>query len=333
MNLKTFKNRELHEKLKILARHEHKLNYQILIHIVEIDRRKFFLELAYPSLFEYLTRGIGFSAAASQRRIDAARLMQQIPKLNEKIYTGTLNLVQIGQLQKAVRYIRKQRGLNIAVGDKIKVVEKIQNKTNKETEKIIAEHFGLPIIHSEKKIVQADESIRLELSFSKEEMEKFETARALVSHAVSGGSIKDTILYLAEKLIKQKTNTIPSPPSSTSERKMASISESASSIVEKSNSACRDKFESKSLGRPLFYRSKGRYVSSGQAISTELRKFILERDLFCQYRDPVSGVNCQTRRFLEIDHIRPKWAGGLNNKENLRVFCSAHNKMRYSMGR
>lgn len=45
----------------------------------------------------------------------------------------------------------------------------------------------------------------------------------------------------------------------------------------------------------------------------------------CEYRDPKTGRQCESRHFLEIDHIQPRALGGTNAPENLRILCRTHN--------
>lgn len=44
----------------------------------------------------------------------------------------------------------------------------------------------------------------------------------------------------------------------------------------------------------------------------------------CTFVGP-GGVRCQARKFLELDHIRPRALGGADIVENLRLLCRAHN--------
>ncbi|MBK7961713.1 MAG: hypothetical protein IPK04_11270 [Bdellovibrionales bacterium] len=46
-------------------------------------------------MFDYLVKEIGYTPASAQRRIDAARMMQQVPELGNKIENGTLKLTQV----------------------------------------------------------------------------------------------------------------------------------------------------------------------------------------------------------------------------------------------
>ncbi len=86
------KNNELDAKIKSLAQKERELLNEVLIHISEADRRRLYLDLAYPSLFSYLTEACGYSAASAQRRIDAARLIPSAPMILDKIKTGEISL-------------------------------------------------------------------------------------------------------------------------------------------------------------------------------------------------------------------------------------------------
>jgi 5-methylcytosine-specific restriction endonuclease McrA len=45
----------------------------------------------------------------------------------------------------------------------------------------------------------------------------------------------------------------------------------------------------------------------------------------CEYRDPETGRRCESRHFLEVDHIQPRALGGTNELENLRNLCRTHN--------
>src|SRR6185312_1421785 len=141
---KNLTDSELTEKIKSLAREERELTRNIIEHIAEIDRRKTFLALAYSSLFEYLTKEIGYSEGAAQRRIDAARLLQRMPEVAEKIEGGTLNLAQISKLQRTVRLAKKE-GRKVEVTDQHAILEKLENKSAEQTDLILAKEFDLPV--------------------------------------------------------------------------------------------------------------------------------------------------------------------------------------------
>jgi hypothetical protein len=64
--------------------------------------------MACSSLFAYLVTLIGYAPASAQRRIDAARMMQQVTELGKKIEEGRLKLTQVSQAQQAFRLAQKK---------------------------------------------------------------------------------------------------------------------------------------------------------------------------------------------------------------------------------
>lgn len=87
--VKMLTDNELNLTIKNLASEERKLTKDILLHIAEVDKRRLYLRMAYPSLYEYLTKEIGYSEGSAQRRIDAARLISKLPEVTNKIGSST----------------------------------------------------------------------------------------------------------------------------------------------------------------------------------------------------------------------------------------------------
>lgn len=86
-------------KIKALVQEERKLTLSILHHLREVERRRLFAALAYPSLFEYAVRELGYSPSAAQRRISAMRLLRELPEMEAKIQEGKLSLPVVAQAQ------------------------------------------------------------------------------------------------------------------------------------------------------------------------------------------------------------------------------------------
>ena len=87
-DLRYLKSQELHSRLQELVRRERKLTSAILQHICEVKRRGLHLEMAYSSMYDYMVRGLGYSESSALRRLEAAKLFDEIPGLGEKIETG-----------------------------------------------------------------------------------------------------------------------------------------------------------------------------------------------------------------------------------------------------
>jgi hypothetical protein len=101
MNLKHLVDRVLLEDLKMLVANERVFLTKILHHIREVDDRKLYSDLNYTSLYDYAVKELGYSEAAASRRIQAARLLKQIPSIEIKIESGALSLSNLAKAQRS----------------------------------------------------------------------------------------------------------------------------------------------------------------------------------------------------------------------------------------
>jgi exonuclease VII small subunit len=177
MNFQNISNTELMTNFENLVVNERKITAHIIKHVAEIDRRKLFLEKGFTSLFDYLVSEIGYSPSAAMRRIDAARLIQELPEVIDKLETGSLTLSQATQVQKAARDLKKIKHTQLTTETKRELFLQIENSSQKVTEKIIAQTFDLPIPNHEKEILHRDQSVTLTLTFTAEQMDILEKAK------------------------------------------------------------------------------------------------------------------------------------------------------------
>ncbi|MBO9666813.1 MAG: DUF222 domain-containing protein [Bdellovibrio sp.] len=205
MILKSLTQDELDMRMKSLAQKERDLLHEVLFTIKEIDSRKIYLDIGFGSLFDYLVSGVGYSEGSAQRRIDAARLIRDIPQMAEKIQNGELTLNQISLIQKASREVYKKHSYKVSFEQKWELIQTLGHKNHAETQLEVAAFFDLPVIHSERRKTQADESVRIELTLSKEGYAKVKQAQELLTHVMPHQDLSQFLEYLAEKVIKQKT--------------------------------------------------------------------------------------------------------------------------------
>ena len=93
MNLKHLTDSTLLKDTKFLASREREITVQILHHIKEIDRRKLYSDLKYSSIYEYCKKELCYSEGSAHRRIHAARMLKEMPEIEEKIESGALSLM------------------------------------------------------------------------------------------------------------------------------------------------------------------------------------------------------------------------------------------------
>jgi hypothetical protein len=247
--------------------------------------------MAYPSFFEYMVTGLGYAPASAQRRIDAARLLAQLPQTEsqqvaQKIEAGDLNLSQISKLQSFSRQARKETGKAVSPEQKSQILQQIENQSVVQTEKILSIALDIKPQQQTRTQVQQDDSVRVELTFTAEEMAWINQAQDLLSNS-TGGGLKETLVHLAKALVSKELKA----------RSKAQIKNHTS---EKS-------------GLP----------------SLTTRKQVFQRDQCCQYKDPITGIQCGSRKFLSVDHIQPQFADGNHDPKNLRIYCRNHNTYRY----
>nr|WP_295900546.1 HNH endonuclease signature motif containing protein [uncultured Bdellovibrio sp.] len=306
MSLQNIGNSELVARLEKLVRTERKITHVILLHILEIEDRKIYAELGFDSMYSYLTKQLGYSEASAYRRIQSARLLKHVPGIAEKLESGALNLTQLTQVQKCIKEEMRTSGTIISQNQAQKILEDIENKNTFETQKVLAVEFNQPIQTIETVKPQADETVRLEITLSKEEFEELKKAKEHLSHICIDGSWSDVISTLAKKFNNSKLgNKISNPTMITSTLVPASTH---------SFSVARDQEFKKSNRRKY--------------ISIQIKRELLKKARYCcEYINSKTGTKCSSKYQLQIDHIRPWALGGGDDIANLRVLCRTHNNL------
>ena len=91
-------------------------------------------------------------------------------------------------------------------------MERLESCNGFETKQLLAQEFDLPLKVQEIIRPQKDESVRLEITFTKEEFEELKQARSLLSHIAHSGSWSEVISVMARKFNQSKLGK-PAPHS------------------------------------------------------------------------------------------------------------------------
>lgn len=306
-------NSDLCANLKSLVKKEKELLAEILVHLQEVAKRKIYLDLGYSSLFEYMTLDLGYSAASAMRRIEAAKLLSHSPNTLEQIKTGEINLSHISLLAQSVREAERTHKEKIDPEKRTVLLNSIANKPKEEAEVILCRQLAIPVINTIRTKRQADESVKVQITFSQNEWKQIEEVRELLSHETSG-DLKDVILLLAKKVRSSKRN----------------IQKSTDSSIEKKSRELEEDFcheqhsPSTSAAEINDINLRGR-----KTIPVAIKEELFKKQKHCQYISKITNRKCESRWQLEIDHIQPVWAGGTNDITNLQILCSQHNKHRF----
>lgn len=183
--LSKYSDDEVDQSLRKLVRNERKILQLILEHINEVDARTIYIKYDCADVYEYLIQEMKYTGSAADRRIAAARLLREVPAVSEMIETGSLNLSQICELKKAINEKERSSNTKISSSEKQQLLESIINTSVAETQKILAQALDIKIKASDKTRVQKDESVRIEITLTKEQYTKLMKCRDKAAHKLS----------------------------------------------------------------------------------------------------------------------------------------------------
>ena len=191
-------------EIKNLFQTERKITRDILDRINEVERRRLYAERGFSSLFEWLTKEIGYSHPAAQRRIQAARLLREVPEAKAKLESGELNLTTLCKVQTVIQAEEKRIGQKLPVAQKAELVRKIENQTSLQTEALLAEALPDAQPSQERTRAIGHGKIQRTLVFTPEQEATIERARELTSHSHFNASLAELFTLFADEYIDRK---------------------------------------------------------------------------------------------------------------------------------
>ncbi len=231
--LSSLKDQELLDQTKSLVSKERQLLTQVLHYLREVERRKLFSDLGYPSLFEYAVRELKYSEGQAGRRIQAMRLLKELPELEGKIETGALSLSNICQAQSFFREKEKGRKSalevrgrtrgqvpsqdqiqnqaqnqagaaqkplepSLSAQEKLEVLQSLENCSAREGQKKLLQLEPALARPKERERVMADDLTQVSFVVSKDLRQKLEEVRSLLGHKAVGLGWAELIGMMAE---------------------------------------------------------------------------------------------------------------------------------------
>ena len=144
---------------KKLVSQERKYTTLILKNLVEIEKKKLYCDLGYPSLYKYLIKELKYSEGESNIRINAVRLMVRSKKVEKKIQEGNISLTNAAL---ANQTLNQNPNLDIN-----KVIDIVTDKSTRAAKDDLQETFKLQPERKERVIL--DEKILSKLDKVKKE--------------------------------------------------------------------------------------------------------------------------------------------------------------------
>ena len=292
MNFKSWSDQELVSKTQALVKQEQRLVEELLNYLQEIFDRRLFAKLGYSSMFTFMTDELGYANATAQLRLDALKLVQELPTVKQDLLKNDASIHHTAQLQRFLRHEKKITKTERPREEKQKLWDEIKDKSPQETEKYLAQVNPEVFQAREKDRAKIITHEKTQISFvaDEETMEMLNRLKELFPNEAHqyGLLIKKALkIALAKKDPKLKTNA------------------------------------------PVLRPAESCTAKRRTYISVKIKRNLLaQANHECTYVSHETGRKCTERKNLQIEHIRPHAKGGQNTLENLTILCQQHNLQR-----
>ena len=295
----------------------------VLAHIAEIDKRRLYRQAGYPSMHSYCVHELKRSPQSAYKRIRAARLALQYPRIFPAVAAQRLGITGIGILSPHLTPENAEELLDAAEG-----------RTDKEIEQLIATRFPRPALPEVvRPLTGSPEQLSVrrvegeQLSVRRVEDQPAPTAVRPAEPSVPGPRIfplsaewsglqltihQDTLekLHYAQALLGHRV----------SRRDLAKVLDRAlDALISRLE---KQKFGATSRPRP----ARPRQSDNPRYIPLSVRREVWERDRGqCTFVSE-NGRRCPECSGLEFDHVLEVARGGGVSAAQIRLRCRAHNQ-------
>ena len=281
------KNFEIRDRLEVLVREERRVGKELVELLALAMGNRAWLEFGYGSLFDWLTRGFGYSPAAAMRRIEAARLLGMVPEAE------SLSISVMAKVQGAIRSQEKVEP--VSNEQRAVAVQAVAGLSAPQAEKRLVELFPASGEKARREVRReaVDGSVRHSLNLDAKASANLKCAKEVFSHKFPNASDAEIISFALEFLLEKKDPE---------RRPAASLGPSWASPCGRRSAPCKWCFL--------------HHFSAAEVKSNKGE---------CTFIDSKTGVKCTSRYQIQVDHIKPRALGGGNESANLRTLCRQHN--------
>jgi 5-methylcytosine-specific restriction endonuclease McrA len=297
---------------------EHNSMAVVLACFAEIDARRLYVPLGYPSMFAYCVEGKHLSEDSALKRLQAARVARRFPGIFEALADDRLHLAAVCLLAPHLTPANADELLQVAA-----------HKSKSQIEELLAGRFPrsemLPMVEAvpspchhqhapghagscsptgvgapgsppapepvgprSKVKPQAVKRFELHVCIDQSTHDDLRYAQELPSHQIPSGDIAEVLRRALRNLVTKLEKT-----------KFAATSKPRRDL------------------KP---------TTSHRHIPAHVKRGVWERDGGqCTFVSE-GGRRCEARRFLEFDHLVPVARGGKATVEGMRLRCRAHNQ-------
>jgi hypothetical protein len=344
-SLKQMKDPELLAATQRLVREERAVATLVLRHLQEIEVRKLYADLKYGSLFEYAVHGLGYSEGAAHRRIQAMRLLREIPEVAEKIESGALNLSNISQAQSFFReQTRAEPARAFGTEEKKQVLAQLEQKSAREGQRILLAIGGPAALPRERERIITPTHSEVSFVLSDDLKRQLTEVRALLGPKGALFSLAELVAEMArlscERLTekrfgKRRAREAALAAKSTAARHDSTVTATPTAnahsdfaVVAKPAPDAHGDLAVGAVATPDAYsdsRAAPRDSDVGNVLRTRNRHVStsVKHDVWQRARGQCE--NCGSQHQLNYDHIQPFALGGDSDPGNIQLLCQSCN--------
>jgi hypothetical protein len=307
MDLKHLTDSALFVRLEALVSQERGDVADIVEHLAEVDRREIAIDAGFSTLFDYCVKTLRYSEAAAFLRIRAARAVGAFPRILDDLRSGAITLDSVMRLSPHLSADNSDKLLDQASGaTKREILALVAsfdpNGTAPERDVIrplppkpplsvnVSSTTTTASPHdSSAEIIAPPNRVRLSFTADNEFLLMVDQLRSLRRHKFPDGRLEDLLKETVAAMLSKID-----PDRSVQRRNHG----------ERSISPIKKRRVPDVIKREVWKRDGGR----------------------CTYL-AADGKRCESRDFLEYDHILPWALGGRSDRaDNIRLLCRPHNQ-------
>lgn len=197
--------KSVHQKVLALAEKEREITEALLVLLRQIERERWYLDKGVPSLHKYCTKILKYSEGSATRRVNASRLLADVPSALDGFREGSLNLSHLSLAQSFIQSQEKASGTRMSLREKRSILSKIEGRTQDEARRILQNELPqAPVGRESTRIVNGETEIKFlaDADF----MAKLEAVRAKNAHCPEFAAIATSFKALLERELTRGRN-------------------------------------------------------------------------------------------------------------------------------
>ena len=224
VNYKALNDDNLDRVMRDTAARERAVTLELLKLLAECERRHLFSKFACSILHAYCVQELKMSDGDAGRKVSAARLLREMPAIEEKVMSGSMPITSVAQV--AVFFKREAKsGVIYEASEKFELVESLEDLSTRKIESILISKASQPEIHlRETQRAVAKDRTEIKIFVEDVTLGHLGKLKSLWSNATADASLSEVIKRMASECVKREERPIRSSRAPALEPTKASIS-------------------------------------------------------------------------------------------------------------